>query len=250
MLAFKHSGHTVQMTAVLHSLFLLFVLFAGQVLAAPEFPRLSGRVVDNANMLDASVERNIDNLLKGHETATTNQIVVVTLDNLGGYDIETYGYELGRHWGIGQKDQNNGVLLIVAKKERKVRIEVGYGLEGTLTDAISSNIIQALIVPQFKKGRFSQGIEVGTQAIVEALGGQYTMKKKRSSKSSSSGWFDLIFLVIFIIIWFMGGGFWGGGYGSRRRGGRYYGGGGGFRGGGGFSGGGGSFGGGGASGGW
>lgn len=211
-------------------------------LVAADFPRLSGRVVDNAGLLDAPAEQRISDLLAGHENATTNQVVVVTLKDLGGEVIEDYGYQLGRHWGIGQKGKDNGVLLIVAQKERKVRIEVGYGLEGTLTDAISSNIIYSIIVPGFKKGQFSESIEAGATAIVQALGGQYTMKKRKNSKSNS---FSYIHLIFFIIVIFMniGRGF------GRRSG--YYGGfGGGGGGGGGFGGGGGGFGGGGASGGW
>jgi uncharacterized protein len=229
------------------------VLIAGLLLqpaaAAPNFPQLTGRVVDNAGMLEAAARQRLDTLLQGHENATSNQVVVVTLPDLDGYDIADYGYQLGRHWGIGQKGQDNGVLLIVARQERKVRIEVGYGLEGTLTDAISANIINAVMVPAFKKGQFSQGIEAGAAAIIQALGGQYTMKKAARSKTAAFP-FILFFIIVIIIVNVIGGG-------RRRRGGRYYGGyyggfggrgGGGF--GGGFGGGGGGFGGGGASGGW
>ncbi|HZC45526.1 MAG TPA: TPM domain-containing protein, partial [Candidatus Acidoferrum sp.] len=106
-----------------------------------------------------------------HERATREQVVVVTLDSLQGLTIEDYGYQLGRHWGIGQKGINNGVLLIVAPKEHKVRIEVGYGLEGTLTDATSSTIIQNYILPAFKRGDFNGGVVAGTQAIIQVLGG-------------------------------------------------------------------------------
>ena len=239
----------------LNYLLVLLLLSTSYAIAAPEFPELTGRVIDNANIVDSAAERNIEELLKGHEAATTNQIVVLTVRDLGGYDIETYGYQLGRHWGIGQKDQNNGVMLIVAQNERKVRIEVGYGLEGTLTDAISANIINAVIVPQFKRGNFSEGVETGATSIVQALGGEYKMVQKRKSKSKrSSRLFSSIF-ILFLIFWGLMGNM-GGGYGYRRgRRGGYYGGGfgggsGGFGGGGGFSGGGGGFGGGGASGGW
>ena len=246
----------MSLSARINNCFLVitFTLSTTLAHAAPEFPKLTGRVIDNANIIDSAAERNIEELLKGHEAATTNQVVVLTVRDLGGYDIETYGYQLGRHWGIGQKDQNNGVMLIVAQKERKVRIEVGYGLEGTLTDAISANIINAVIVPQFKRGNFSEGVETGATSIIQALGGEYKMVKKRKSKSSGGALFNVIF-ILFLIFWGLMGNM-GGGYGYRRgRRGGYYGGGfgggsGGFGGGGGFSGGGGGFGGGGASGGW
>jgi uncharacterized protein len=188
----------------------------------------------------------------GHQRATGNQVVVVTVNDLQGYDIADYGYQLGRHWGVGQKGKDNGVLLIVAKTERKVRVEVGYGLEGDLTDAISSNIVHSVILPQFKLGQFPQGIMAGAKGIVEALGGQYQMRKAAKKKSGGGNSGALIFIVIVLLN--IGGGMFGGG---RRRGimpmfipGGFGGGrsSGGFSGG--FSGGGGGFGGGGASGGW
>lgn len=231
---------------------LIFLCVSLGAFAAPTFPKLTGIVVDNAGLLDAQSEAQLSQYLQGHQNATSNQVVVVTVNDLQGYDIETYGYQLGRHWGIGQKGKNNGVLLIVAKQERKVRIEVGYGLEGEITDAISSNIIHGVILPQFKQARFTKGIFLGSKAIVEALGGQYVMKKTRQKKAGSNlgGLF-----VLLIIIMNIGGGMFGGrgrrrgvmpmfipgGFGSGRSGGF---------GGGGFSGGGGGFGGGGASGGW
>ena len=232
------------------------LLVTGIIHADAHFPPLSGRVVDNANLLDPALERRLSSLLEGHQNATGNQVVIATLPDLGGYDIETYGYQLGRSWGIGQQGKDNGVLLIVAKKERKVRIEVGYGLEGTLTDAISSNIINSVILPEFKKARFENGIEQGVVAIIQALGGQYQIKKGRSGGDIKG--FDIVKIIfIFILLSIVAINFFGNGGGGQRRGrGGYYGGGhggfgrGGGLGGGGFSGGGGGFGGGGASGGW
>jgi uncharacterized protein len=231
------------------------LLVTGLSHADAHFPSLTGRVVDNAGMLDRTLEHRLTSLLEGHENASTNQVVIATLPTLGGYDIETYGYQLGRHWGIGQEGKDNGVLFIVAKKERRVRIEVGYGLEGTLTDAISSNIINSVILPEFKRARFGNGIEQGATAIIQALGGQYQMKKSKSGGDLST--VDIVrFIIIAIFLWIAIKSLTGGG-GGRRGGGGYYGsghggfsGGGSFGGGGGFSGGGGGFGGGGASGGW
>ncbi len=122
------------------------LLFSLSALAAePEFPKLSGRVVDNAKLLSAATEQDLNRQLAVQEQRTGNQIVVVTLPDLQGYEISDYGFQLGRHWGIGQKDKNNGALLIIAMKERKMRIEVGYGLEGLLTDARSAQIIQQIL---------------------------------------------------------------------------------------------------------
>src|SRR5579872_841188 len=142
----------------------LFCVSSTILFAEPKFPPLTGRVVDAADMLDAGAQQQLTAQLEAFERASGIQLVVATLPDLQGYEIEEFGYQLGRAWGIGQRDKNNGVLLIVAKAERKVRIEVGYGLEGSLTDALSVNIINTVITPQFKTGQFAAGIEQGTQA--------------------------------------------------------------------------------------
>jgi len=165
------------------------------LLAAPQFPALSGRVVDEAGLLSPQAVQSLTQLLAGHEQAAGNQVVVVTVKSLQGYPIEDYGYQLGRHWGIGQKQTNNGVLLIVAPTERKVRIEVGYGLEGKLTDALSHQIIQNLILPQFKAGHYEQGIVAGTRAIVDVLGGQYEAPPAPKPRPTQQGGYGWIFFV-------------------------------------------------------
>ena len=152
----------------------LFLLWSDLANSADvTFPPLSGRVVDKAGLLDQATATRLEQRLKAHEAATGNQVVVATLNNLQGLSIEEYGYQLGRAWGIGQKGKDNGVLLIVVPGLRKVRIEVGYGLEGVLTDALSGNIIQAVILPAFRAGNFDQGIVDGAEAVIQALGGQY-----------------------------------------------------------------------------
>lgn len=240
------------MQSLPRGLVFLLALAALYCIADITFPRLTGRIVDNAGMLDAKTEAELTQLLTAHENATTNQVVVVTQDDLQGYTIEEFGYLLGREWGIGQKGKNNGVLLLVAKSERKVRIEVGYGLEGMLTDAIASNIVQGVVLPEFRKGQFSEGISEGTAAVIQALAGDYQEVERPASGDESGGfWIFVIFFGFWIIFMFIRA--VGGGGVSSRRGGFYpggFGGSGGFGGGGGFSGGGGSFGGGGASGGW
>ena len=137
--------------------------------AAITFPPLTGRVVDEAGILSPEQVQRLSAQLETLENNTTDQLVVVTLKSLQGYDIADYGYQLGRHWGIGQRGKDNGVLLIVAPKERKVRIEVGYGLEGVLTDAKSDQIIRNVIVPFFKRGDLAGGIESGAEAIIRVL---------------------------------------------------------------------------------
>jgi uncharacterized protein len=152
------------------SLIIIFFSVAATA-AAPNFPALTGRVVDDAHILSSEVRQNLDQELADYERGTTNQVVVVTLPSLQGLAIEDYGYQLLRHWGIGQKDKNNGALLIVAPSEHKVRIEVGYGLEGTLTDAATSQIINGIIKPAFESHDMARGVIEGTDAILSVLGG-------------------------------------------------------------------------------
>ncbi len=242
-------------------LLLIIVLLAlGQwALAAPQFPKLTGRVVDNAELLSTSERERLTSLLAEHESQTTNQVVVVTLKSLQGYVIEDFGYQLARHWGIGQEGKDNGVLLVVAPTERKVRIEVGYGLEGTLTDALSRNIIDVHILSAFKAGNYETGIRRGTEGILAALGGTYKYKLVQRETYISTQrnpntarplpvkfqdiWWYLLLIILLVVFLHFTGAINGGGGGSSRSGD-------GFGGGGGFSGGGGGFGGGGASGSW
>ena len=142
------------------------------------FPILTGRVVDQAGVLSQGVKEELETALAAHEANTTNQVVVVTLESLDGVAIEEYSLELARHWGIGQKGKDNGVVLVVAPNDKQVRIEVGYGLEGTLTDALSSNIINYYIIPEFKKGDIQNGIKIGTQKIIALLDGDEGVKEE------------------------------------------------------------------------
>ena len=178
---------------------LLFLLiFAPSTLAAePKFPTLTGRVVDDAGVLSAATQSRLTDMLAAHERATGQQVVVVTLDSLQGFTIEDYGYQLGRHWGIGQKGTNTGALLIVAPKEHKVRIEVGYGLEGTLTDAQSRIIIEQSILPSFRSGDFNAGILNGTQAIIQVLGGNPLTAAPRPQPATPWG-----FLIVWCLFFF------------------------------------------------
>ena len=138
-------------------------------LAAPKFPPLTGRVVDDANLLSPAPNK-ADRRAAGLSRRPGRQLVVATLPDLQGYEIEDYGYQLLRTWAIGQKGANDGAILIVAPNQKKVRIEVGYGLEPVLTDALSSLIIQRKILPAFKAGRFEQGVVDGTEAVAAQIG--------------------------------------------------------------------------------
>ncbi|WP_323932565.1 TPM domain-containing protein [Aeromonas hydrophila] len=231
------------------------LLWASALQAAPDFPTLSGRVVDEASLMSRKQAHQLTQQLAAFEKRSGIQLVVVSIDTLAGDTIEEYGYQLGRHWGIGQKGKDNGVLLLIAQDERKVRIEVGYGLEGALPDAIAANIIQTRILPAFKRGDMVAGVVAGSQAIMQALAGEYKPVENASKDKLGGPWLFILMVIVMIVLHNLRGG-GGGGRGGRRRATYLAGGfgagrsGGGFGGGGGFSGGGGSFGGGGASGGW
>src|SRR5450631_4087539 len=149
------------------------------------FPALTGRVVDEAGVLDDAARTALTGSLAELEQKTTDQLVVVTLKSLQGTSIEDYEYQLGRHWQIGQKDKSNGVLLIVAPNERKVRIEVGYGLEGALTDAVTRLIIESSILPRFKVADYAGGIKRGVEDIVQVLGGDAQEFQDRAAQQLS-----------------------------------------------------------------
>jgi len=237
--------------------FIVALLLGTIAFAAPTFPSLTGRVVDDAHVLSASTVQILDQMLADYEHGTSSQVVVVTVASLQGISIEDYGYQLGRTWQIGQKDKNNGALLIVAPKEKKVRIEVGYGLEPVLTDAAASEIVNGIILPEFRNDQMEQGVINGTRAILDVLGGKSVPTPDQTDRPMP---LQVIFSSLIIVAFFgfalrnpffamlmlfnsssrfgssrlgdYGGGFSGGGFG------------------GGFSGDGGSFGGGGASGSW
>ncbi len=244
--------------AMIRTIFLTVVMSAllpAFALAAPTFPPLTGRVVDAADMLSANSAQRIAAQLAAHEAKTGNQLVVATIADLQGYAIEDYGYQLGRAWGIGQQKKNNGALLIIVPGERKLRIEVGYGLEGVLTDALSSDIIHRTITPRFRAGDIDGGVEAGVARIVAVLEGDVAAGNVQAASTTQQlpGWVVFLFLAfmgLFVVAMVLGGGL---GRGFSRSGGLGGFGGGGFGhggSGGGFGGGGGSFGGGGASGGW
>jgi uncharacterized protein len=248
----------------------LLCLVAGLAWAF-DFPQLTGRVVDQAGVIPAASRDAIETKLRDLEDKSGIQLVVATVRSLQGGDIETFANQLFRAWKLGEAKKNNGVLLLVAPAERKVRIEVGYGLEGTLTDALSQVIIASAIAPRFKANDFPGGIERGIDGIISVLttDADEWHAKVRVRREDQQSLFDLLFPILFLLLIFLvfrymvrsaggrsgtlartggrtifipyGGASWGGGSGW---------GGGGGSGGGGFSGGGGSSGGGGASGSW
>jgi len=263
---------------------LLLAIFFAVPATAQTFPKLTGRVVDDAHLLTAEQVQDLTSKSAALEASKGAQLVIATVPSLQGYPIEDFGYRLGRAWGIGQKGKDNGVILLVAPNEHKVRIEVGYGATPYLTDAMSGLIIRQAIIPHFKQSPpdYSGGIEAGADQIVSLMSmtpeqaeqaAAQAQQQEQAHRTSSGGALPIIFwamIFVFIILskfrriggknfrsrrggispWVV---LWGLSEAARAsRGGGW--GGGGFGGGGGgfagFSGGGGGFGGGGASGSW
>jgi len=147
-------------------------LFAACAALAADVPYLTGRVVDNAEILSPATRERLTATLAAHEQATTNQVVVLTVETLDGESIEGFATRVFDEWQLGQKGRDNGVLVIVAPKDRRMRIEVGYGLEGTLTDAVAARIIRDRMTNWFKAGRYDDGVAAGVDAIVATLEGR------------------------------------------------------------------------------
>jgi uncharacterized protein len=232
----------------------------------PNPPKL---VNDYANILTPDQKEALESKLYHFDDTTSNQVTVVIVPSVEGKDIADVAIELGRKWGVGNKKSNNGVILLVSIGDRKLNISPGYGLEKSLPDLTCQQIIEQIIVPEFKGNDYYAGINQGTDAIIEATKGEFKASKNYNQRGQSSGLGKIIFIVIIIIVFLAissGGRGGGGSYMSRGgvmpyiiggllsgggRGGGGFGGGGGSSGGGGFGGfGGGSFGGGGSSGSW
>lgn len=245
---------------------LSFLSFSG----IPEQPNPPHLVNDFGAFLSASEVQLLEQKLVAFNDTTSTQICIVTVANLDGYDIADFAFQLGKKWGIGQKGMNNGVLLVVAKEERKTFIATGYGVEEFLPDAICNRIVDNVIIPEFKGGNFYQGLDAGTTQMMGYLTGKFKADDKpiKKKRNFSLGVILAVFVILFILIRLFGGRGGGGGNGGlmatymagqilsgmMRGGGRSSFGGGGFGGGGGGGGfggfGGGGFGGGGAGGSW
>jgi len=224
----------------------------------PRFQNYTGYVNDYAGILSDETKAKLAALSSEIEAKTTSQLAILTLDTTAPLDIETYAVKLFEKWGIGQKGKDNGVLILVAVKDRQVRIEVGYGLEGAIPDALAKNIIEKSMLPFFKSGNYNAGILQGAAVVSKLIAGEYNVEIseleniKIAASSKQPSIFDFLFIIFVIIIlirvrlfWFFpmsgrvggkSGGYWSGGGSSGGFGGGFGGFGGGFSGGGGASG--------------
>jgi uncharacterized protein len=191
--------HKIHWALAIAPLILLFTLNA--VMAAA-VPRLKGRVNDYAGMLSTYTQRQLDDSLRQLEQTDSTQIAVLTIPSLEGDNLEAFSIRVAEQWKIGQKGFDNGAILLIAKKERKIRIEVGSGLEGRLTDLVSGQIIRNVIVPHFRAGNIDRGISDGVQAMIKVVKGEFKApdgaRYRRGRKSGSH--FNLFSLIIFLVV--------------------------------------------------
>lgn len=211
------------MRHALKSILLLFLSSAWALAASgqsiPPKPRFQAPVYDNADMLNPQQESALAQKLLSYSDSTSTQIVILTLPAIGGDDTNLFATELAQKWGIGQKDKGNGILILVAKRDRKVAISTGYGIEYLLTDARSRQIIETDIAPQFKNKNFYTGLDLAVDAIFKVLKGEYKGDGKKSAGSGRSAFLTILFLfVLFIAIfsWLSRGGRGGDGTGGRK----------------------------------
>lgn len=229
----------------------LFFLLFSATLFAREVPNLTGPVVDEANLLSNATKNSLESLLYRYKSDTSNQVQVLIIDSLEGDAIENFSIQVTDKWKLGDEKKDNGILFLIAAKDRKMRIEVGQGLEGELPDVLAGRIIDS-VKPYFRSGNFDEGIYLGVESIIKTLKGEKIPAATKRQRIP----FIQLFVIILILIWFvLNKFFWFLPFmgGSRSSGGFYSGGSfgrGGFGGGGGWSGGGGGFSGGGASGNW
>ncbi len=186
-------------------LFLLIFLFCGLPLGAYglEVPRLQGYVNDYAGMISAPAKLKIEEALRAFEQSDSTQIVILTVPSLEGETIEEVGIKVGEVWKIGKKGKDNGVLFIVSKQERKIRIEVGYGLEGKLTDLVSGRIIDRVVKPRFQQGDFDGGFMAGVSSLIDATRGEFKAepgKARRGQRGISPFLSILLFLGVFTLM--------------------------------------------------
>jgi uncharacterized protein len=186
---------------VLRALLLVAVAFAGaaQPAAALDVPPLTGRIVDTTHLLPADLAASLSAELAAHEARTGNQVALLTLPSLEGEPLEEFSHRVATTWRLGQKGTDNGVLVLVVPEDRKVRIEVGYGLEGTLTDLKSSRIIREEMIPRFRNGDFSGGIAAGVRAVLSTIEGTYTPPERKAAPAGSSWGIFFLALVVGIL---------------------------------------------------
>jgi len=190
-------------------------LQAQEVLPRPNPPRL---VTDAAGVLSESEKQTLEQKLVAIDDSSSNQIAVVIINTLNDRPIEEYATKLFRDWGIGNKKTNNGVLLLIAINDRKIRIETGYGLEGAIPDITADEIIRKELAPAFRQKNYYQGIDQATDAIAKAAVGEYKVARKKDSPSSGPGSVIVFLIILAIVMMIIGGGGFGGGGGRRRTG--------------------------------
>jgi len=183
---------------------LALALLAVPAAAEDPIPAADGWVTDLAGLLTPAQEQSLEQLMASYKAGSGNEIALFTVPTLGNRSLERFALETARGWGIGEETKHNGALLLVARQERKIRIEVGRGLEGTLTDSISGRIIRSVIAPRFKQGKIYEGLRAGIEAMHAAAGGDYASIPQTRGRGSGSSGLSVVFYLVFFILMILG----------------------------------------------
>lgn len=181
-----------------------FLFFLPSIAQSLEVPPLQGYVNDYAGMISPTLRDRLDEELKAFEQSDSTQLVLLTIPSLEGNPIETFSIKVGETWKIGQKNKDNGIIVVVAKQERKIRIEVGRGLEGRLTDLLAGRIVDLVITPRFKRGDFDGGFQAGVSALIDATRGEFKANERSPAKNRGVSSFFTFLLFGFVTLLFIG----------------------------------------------
>ena len=186
---------------------LLFAFLSAGAASAQNVPAQAGRLVsDGGAFLDEVEERALERKLRAYNDSTSTQIVVVTVQDLGGYDPQEFAMAIGRQWGVGQQGSDNGVVFLISRAERAIRIETGYGMEGVLPDVFVGRVVREIVEPSFKKGQFYYGINAAVDVIISAASGEFDAQvlqrpARRRSKNPPIATYMIMMFVYFLISW-------------------------------------------------
>lgn len=182
----------------------LFIILASSSVFALDVPKLKARVNDYANILTDPEEKQLEKKVEQHDLETSNQLAVLTINSLEGESLEEYSLKVAETWGVGQKEKDNGVLILISKDDRKIRIETGYGVEGALPDGMCGLIISNEMTPKFKQGNYYAGVDAAIDKIILAIKGEYNPEPKKSSGETDAGGILIMYGIVMLIAGFFG----------------------------------------------
>ena len=178
--------------------FVFLTLFAPASVLAFSVPPNDGYVTDTINLLTAEDQSSLEQSLQEYRAQSSNEIAILIVGNLGGESIADVAVEIGRKWGIGSKEYNNGILMLIAYEDREGFIATGYGLEGAVPDIVAAGIVETDMAPMFREGEYAEGIRLGIVALQKHIGGEYTADRYSKGSGDASGFGQFLFFILFV----------------------------------------------------